>query len=80
MSRLRIIDIKISILLCSLFLCCNPPEGGKYNNGHLSKEELIDGFDEEVQQEIIDYHFFNSNTDSLYSDSNLTEISNGLNR
>ena len=77
MTRLRIIDINISILLCSLFLCCDPPEDEKYNNGLLNKEQLIDGFDEEIQQEIIDYHFFNSNTDSLYSDSNLTEISNG---
>jgi len=58
-------------------LCCDHAEGEKHNGGHLNKEELIDGFDEEIQQEIIDYHFFNSNADSLLSDSNLTEIGNG---
>jgi len=75
-TRFRTIDIKNSILLCSLLLCCNHPADQKHNRDHLNKEELIDGFDEEIQQEIIDYHFFNANTDSVHSDSNLMENGN----
>ncbi len=59
----------ILLIFCSCFVCACDSEEPEINDISVSDEQLIDGLDEKMQQEIADYAFLDPKVDSLIQDS-----------